>query len=149
MSLPAAAALAQDVGVSISLGEPGFYGQINIGSAPPPQLVSPRPITVIPVTGQLEPLYLRVPKVQRDQWPQYCARYHACNRPVLFVRDRWYREVYVPHYRAHRAEYRPHEERREERHEERREEERRDERRPDEHRMEERRMEERRGDDRR
>ena len=29
-------AFAADVGVSISVGQPGFYGQINIGNVPPP-----------------------------------------------------------------------------------------------------------------
>jgi len=34
-----APAFAGDVGVSISIGQPGFYGQIDIGNVPRPQLV--------------------------------------------------------------------------------------------------------------
>ena len=35
----AAPAFAGDVGVSISVGQPGFYGQINIGNVAPPPVV--------------------------------------------------------------------------------------------------------------
>ena len=33
-------AIAADVGVSISVGQPGFYGQIDIGNFPQPRVVS-------------------------------------------------------------------------------------------------------------
>jgi len=36
LTMPAHAA---DVGVSISVGQPGFYGQIDIGDFPQPQLI--------------------------------------------------------------------------------------------------------------
>jgi hypothetical protein len=42
----AAPAFAADVGVSISIGQPGFYGQIDIGSVPQPQLVYPQPVVI-------------------------------------------------------------------------------------------------------
>jgi len=32
--------------------------------------------------------------------PLYCPKYNACGRPVYFVRDRWYNEVYVPQYQG-------------------------------------------------
>ena len=32
----AAPTFAADVGVSITVGQPGFYGQLDIGNAPPP-----------------------------------------------------------------------------------------------------------------
>ena len=35
----AAPAFAGDVGVSISVGEPGFYVRIDIGGLPPPRVV--------------------------------------------------------------------------------------------------------------
>ncbi len=40
---------ATDVGVSISVGQPGFYGRIDIGNAPPPVLVYPQPVVIQPV----------------------------------------------------------------------------------------------------
>ena len=36
-------ALAADVGVSISIGQPGFYGQIDIGGYPPPRVIYREP----------------------------------------------------------------------------------------------------------
>ena len=35
-----------DVGVTISLGEPGFYGKIDIGNFPQPQLIYPQPVVI-------------------------------------------------------------------------------------------------------
>ena len=43
-----APALASDVGVSVSVGQPGFYGRVEIGSLPPPQLVYAQPIVIQP-----------------------------------------------------------------------------------------------------
>ena len=45
----AGAALAANVGVSVSVGQPGFYGRIDINGMPPPRLVYREPIVVEPV----------------------------------------------------------------------------------------------------
>jgi hypothetical protein len=97
LTLPA---LATDVGVSISVGQPGFYGRLDIGSYPPPVLVYPRPIVVVavPVGAVRQPLYLRVPPGHQKNWRRYCSRYEACGYPVYFVQDGWYQRVYVPQY---------------------------------------------------
>ena len=42
--LVAAPVFAADVGVSVSVGQPGFYGRIDIGGMPPPRLVYAQPI---------------------------------------------------------------------------------------------------------
>ena len=89
------------VGVSINVGQPGFYGQINLGDAPPPRLVYSQPVYVERQTVEVEPIYLRVPMAHRSHWRENCYRYNACGRPVYFVQDRWYNDVYVPHYRQH------------------------------------------------
>lgn len=115
-STAASHALAADVGVSVSVGQPGFYGRIDIGNAPPPQVVYPQPVVIAPPpppvvampVAPVEPLYLRVPPGHQRHWKKYCARYNACDRPVYFVQERWYNDVYVPHYRDHRDEYREH-----------------------------------------
>lgn len=116
----AAVATASSAQVSVSIGEPGFYGSINIGNAPPPPLVYPNPVIIQPVPAPLPPMYLYVPPEHRMHWREYCARYGACGRPVYFVDRDWYHRVYVPHYRSHRWEYERREDRREERREERR-----------------------------
>ena len=101
-SMPAYAA---DVGVSVSVGQPGFYGRIDIGDYPRPTLIYPEPIVIQrPVGVVYEPLYLHVPPGQAKKWGHYCGNYNACGRPVYFVQDRWYNDVYVPHYHEHHAE---------------------------------------------
>jgi len=95
-------AFANDVAVSISAGQPGFYGRIDIGGVPqPPRLVYAQPIVVqpAPVGVAQPPVYLRVPPGHAKHWAKHCAQYHACGQPVYFVQDGWYNNVYVPYYR--------------------------------------------------
>ena len=103
-ALPAHAADV-DVGVSISVGQPGFYGRIDIGNVPQPVLVYPQPVVIqpVPVAVVRQPIYLHVPPGHAKNWARYCSRYAACNQPVYFVQDRWYQEVYVPQYRQRYA----------------------------------------------
>jgi len=95
-------ALAADVGVSVSVGQPGFYGRIDIGSMPPPRLVYREPIIVAPVAVGVvrQPIYLHVPPGHAKHWNKHCHRYNACGERVYFVQDAWYDDVYVPRYRA-------------------------------------------------
>lgn len=99
--LPGVSAAA-DVGVSISVGEPGFYGRIDIGDFPAPPLLYPDPIVVevIPVGVVRPPMYLHVPPGHAKKWREYCHHYAACGHPVYFVQGSWYDDVYVPGYRA-------------------------------------------------
>ena len=96
-------ALAADVGVSISVGQPGFYGHIDIGNVPPPVLIYPQPVIIQrPVVVQpvpVQPIYLHVPPGHAKHWSKHCAKYDACSRPVYFVKEDWYNNVYVPEYR--------------------------------------------------
>ncbi|WP_428424946.1 hypothetical protein [Methylibium sp.] len=94
-------ALAADVGVSVSIGQPGFYGRIDIGNYPQPQLIYPQPVVIAPApyAAVQRPIYLRVPPGHAKDWHRYCGRYGACGQPVYFVQDGWYRDVYAPHYR--------------------------------------------------
>lgn len=98
LSLVALGAQATDVGVSISVGQPGFYGRIDIGPQYQPQLVYPQPVIIQRAPVAYAPVYLRVPPGHEKHWSKHCARYDACGRPVYFVRDNWYRDVYVPRY---------------------------------------------------
>jgi len=98
------------VGVSVNIGEPGFYGQINLGNLPPPPVVYANPVIVqAPPPGVVSPpLYLRVPPEHHQHWDRYCHQYNACNRHVYFVTDEWYSHTYVPHYvheHPHEAEH--------------------------------------------
>ncbi|MCA1856336.1 hypothetical protein LE190_10425 [Massilia oculi] len=97
-------ALAQ-TNVSITVGQPGFYGRIDLGDrayyGPPPVYVA-QPIIVerhYRRHVRAEPIYLRVPPGHRKNWSKHCRKYGACGQPVLFVQDRWYQDVYAPRYR--------------------------------------------------
>lgn len=102
----AAPALAADVGVSVSIGQPGFYGRIDIADYPYPQprVIYSRPIIIHRQVEMYEPIYLRVPPGQAKKWRSYCGRYNACGRPVYFVQDRWYQNEYAPQYREYHRE---------------------------------------------
>ncbi len=143
------AAQATDVGISVNIGQPGFYGRLDIGGFPPPVLLYPQPVMIQAVPYGRPPLYLRVPPGHAKNWRKHCHRYRACGERVYFVRDDWYQREYAPRYRErhdghrehYRDEYRDHyrdehrHEMRHERHERRedRREDRRDERRHDRH----------------
>jgi hypothetical protein len=95
--------------LTLQLGQPGYYGQISIGNLAPPPVYDRRPVIVRPPTSRyrwnqnaLQPVYLRVPRNQARDWRRYCGRYQACNVPVYFVREEWYRNVYSPWVRAER-----------------------------------------------
>jgi hypothetical protein len=102
-------ALARDVDVSINIGHPGFYGQIDLGGFPRPPLIyaQPRIIEYGPVSRP--PIYLRVPPGHAKNWRKHCHAYGACGERVYFVRNDWYTNEYVPRYRhrhGHRHDYR-------------------------------------------
>jgi hypothetical protein len=97
---------ATDVGVSVSIGQPGFYGQIDIGRYPPPALVYRQPVLIEPVPYGRPPIYLRVPPGYAKHWDRHCREYNACGAPVYFVRDDWYTREYVPRYREQHGDHR-------------------------------------------
>ena len=100
----ATTAFAGDVGVSITVGQPGFYGRIDVGNYPPPVVIYSQPVVIAPapVAVVQQPVYLRVPPGQAKKWAKHCAKYNACGQPVYFVQETWYQNVYVPSY-AHRG----------------------------------------------
>lgn len=93
----AAPALA-GVDVSINLGQPNFYGRIDMNDAPPPRVIYAQPRVVEHVVVQQEPVYLHVRPGQARHWDRYCGEYHACGQRVYFVNDNWYNTTYVNHY---------------------------------------------------
>ena len=83
---------------------PGVYGQVQLGSAPPPPLVYAQPMLIEPQSSALPPVYLHVPPGHARNWRRYCHEYHACNRPVYFVRSQEYEPEYQRHYADHERE---------------------------------------------
>jgi len=92
---------ASDLGASTNVGQPGFYGQINLGNHyPSPRLIYPDPVVAMPQTVPVpqQPIYLHVPPGHAKKWSKHCHRYNACHSPAYFVQQDWYNDVYVPQY---------------------------------------------------
>jgi len=99
MTVTAAPAFAVDVGISLTIGQPGFYGRIDIGDFPQPQLIFSSPVIILRSAGVVrEPIYLHVPPGHAKKWSKHCHKYNACGQPVYFVQENWYNNEYVPQY---------------------------------------------------
>lgn len=98
--------LAADVGVSINIGEPGFYGRLDIGDYPQPQVIYSRPVIIERNSMNRQPVYLRVPPGHARNWRKHCREYNACGEQVYFVRDSWYNREYVPRYQKSHGDHR-------------------------------------------
>jgi hypothetical protein len=94
----AAPAVAADVGVSLNIGQPGFYGRINIGDFPQPRLIYQQPRFIERAAESRPPIYLHVPPGHAKNWRKHCREYNACGERVYFVQNNWYSQEYVPHY---------------------------------------------------
>lgn len=80
---------------------PGVYGQVVLGNGSPPPLVYAQPVVIQPAPVVVgvpaeEPLYLHVPPGHARNWRKHCHEYHACNRPVYFVKSAEYEPGYRP-----------------------------------------------------
>src|SRR6185312_1209862 len=108
LACAAGAAIAQ-VSVDATItGEvvPGVYGHVVIGNRPPPPVVYAQPVVVQPApvvygAPPVEPVYLHVPPGHAKHWRQHCHEYHACNRPVYFVKSAEYEPGYHRHDHDH------------------------------------------------
>ncbi|MDP1979551.1 hypothetical protein [Undibacterium sp.] len=98
---------AQDIGVSVQFGQPGFYGHVDIGNFPQPSVIYREPRIVQRGNVVRPPMYLVVPPGHRNKWGKSCYRYDACDRQVYFVQENWYNTQVVPRYRD--GYYREHE----------------------------------------
>lgn len=99
LAAAASPAMAQ-TNVSISVGQPNFYGRIDLGDFGRPPVVYQQPVIIerqVRYVGQ--PVYLRVPEGHRKHWNKNCRKYNACGQQVYFVQDGWYSNTYAPRYR--------------------------------------------------
>jgi hypothetical protein len=101
-----APSLAADVGVSLSIGQPGFYGHLDIGDFPQPRLIYQQPRVLYRAAINRPPIYLHVPPGHAKNWRKHCREYNACNERVFFVQDNWYQREYVPRYQERRGDRR-------------------------------------------
>jgi hypothetical protein len=89
------AAGAADVGVSVSVSQPGVYGRIDIGRFPQPEVIVAQPVVIQRphvVVAQPQPVYMRVPPGHQKNWAKHCHKYSACGQPVYFVKETWYQQ---------------------------------------------------------
>ncbi|MDO9601173.1 MAG: hypothetical protein Q7J02_02560 [Rhodocyclaceae bacterium] len=91
-------ALATDIGVSVSIGQPGFYGRIDIGGYPQPQVIYRQPVIIERGPFDRPPIYLHVPPGHAKNWGKHCRKYNACGERVYFVKEDWYSREYAPRY---------------------------------------------------
>jgi len=95
-----APSLADGVGISVRIGEPNYYGRLDIGGYPQPQLMFDQPMTIYQVPADRPPVYLRVPRNHVTDWKNHCGEYNSCDERVFFVDDNWYNREYIPRYRT-------------------------------------------------
>lgn len=92
-------AQAADVAISVNIGDPGFYGRLDMGDYPPPQVIYRQPRVIVQEVER-PPIYMRVPPGHAKNWSKHCRKYNACGERVYFVKDSWYDREYVPRYQA-------------------------------------------------
>jgi hypothetical protein len=95
---------------------PGVYGQVQLGSGQPPPVVYAQPMLIEPQASPLPPVYLHVPPGHAKNWRKHCHEYHACNRPVYFVRSAEYAPDYNPRDHEHGHDHERHDNRDRDRH---------------------------------
>ncbi|MEY2839064.1 MAG: hypothetical protein RJB60_1363 [Pseudomonadota bacterium] len=80
-------AQAAQVGVQVSVHQPGFHGRIAIGDQPPPPVIYQQPVIVqqSPVVVVQQPIYMNVPRAHYQHWARHCGYWRACGQPVYFV----------------------------------------------------------------
>lgn len=94
---------AADVGLSRNMGDPGYYGRIDLGGAPRPRIIYSQPVIVERMRVRQDAVYLHVRPGHARNWKRHCHQYNACGQRVYFVNDNWYETVYVDHHRQRRA----------------------------------------------
>jgi hypothetical protein len=102
-------AQAQNVSFNATIGgqvAPGVYGQVAIGNGPPPPVVYAQPVIAQPApvivgAAPVEPIYLHVPPGHAKNWHKHCHEYHACERPVYFVKSAEYQPGYHAEHHDH------------------------------------------------
>ncbi|MDB6091580.1 MAG: hypothetical protein JWN85_4364 [Gammaproteobacteria bacterium] len=104
---------AGDLGIGVTItGEitPGVYGRVDLSNRPAPPVVYAQPVFIDrpATTVYVQPIYLHVPPDHAKNWRRHCHEYHACNRPVYFVRSAEYDPGYRPD-RDRSHEHREHE----------------------------------------
>ncbi len=106
--LVASTVTADDLGISVILEKevaPGVYGRVEIGNDSRPSVYYREPMLIVTDSryARSRPVYLHVPPGHAKNWGKHCSKYHACDRPVYFVRSAEYDEHYHEDHESHRG----------------------------------------------
>lgn len=94
-----------EVGISVNIGQPNFYGQLDPNGYPQPRVIYRQPKAIWQVPINQPPIYMRAPRNQAKNWNKHCKKYNACDQRVLFVQDGWYNREYAPRYQEQHGNY--------------------------------------------
>ena len=74
-----------------------YFGAVDPAEAGVPLVMYPQPYQAEGArTAGAKAVYLHVRPGDEARWGLNCKQYDACTTPVLFVRESWYRQVYLP-----------------------------------------------------
>lgn len=73
-----------------------YFGVVDPAEAGVPLVTHLRPYQSEPGAGAGRVVYLHVRPGEEARWGLACKAYEACATKVLFVRESWYRQVYLP-----------------------------------------------------
>jgi hypothetical protein len=96
-------AVAGTAASAAGFDESAYFGRIDPAQAPRIEVTRTRALQAnagavvsLKAGAAASPVYLHVRPEEERRWAAYCAAYAACGVPVLFVKESWYREVYLP-----------------------------------------------------
>lgn len=103
-------AQADDLGINVVLESevaPGVYGRVELGNGSRPEVYYPQPVVIVQDSrySKYKPVHLHVPPGHAKNWGKHCHKYHACERPVYFIRSVEYEESYQ---REHEHDHKKH-----------------------------------------
>lgn len=92
-------AQADDLGINVVLESevaPGVYGRVELGNGSRPAVYYPQPVVIVQDSrhSKYKPVHLHVPPGHAKNWGKHCHKYHACERPVYFIKSVEYEESY-------------------------------------------------------
>jgi len=97
-TLVAALCLGAGAAFAGPFAESNFFGRVDLGTLPRPEVVNTQPVLVQAAAGSAaQPIYMHVRPAHIERWSSHCQTYGACGTPVHFVTETWYRQVYLPH----------------------------------------------------
>ena len=111
----AVACLAAGAARAQSAGTDEFFGRVDLvmSGTPAPEVMSTRAVKgqhlhshtrpalpAAPLAGFEAPVLFHVRPGEEARWAARCKAYNACDLPVLFVTEAWYRDKYLPHVSA-------------------------------------------------